>query len=45
MVFEKVAELGSARRAHAFLMAHDIRLGVRSTRDRTRGCSAGGRLG
>jgi Recombinase len=32
MVFEKVAELGSARRAHTFLITHDIRLGVRSTR-------------
>jgi DNA invertase Pin-like site-specific DNA recombinase len=32
LVFEKTAELGSARRAHAFLLAHDIRLGVRSYR-------------
>jgi len=37
MVFEKVAELGSARRAHAFLVAHDIRLGVRSTRRSDKG--------
>jgi DNA invertase Pin-like site-specific DNA recombinase len=32
LVFEKVAELGSARRAHAFLIAQDIRIGVRSYR-------------
>jgi DNA invertase Pin-like site-specific DNA recombinase len=37
LVFEKVAELGSARQAHAFLIAHDIRLGVRSNRRRDRG--------
>lgn len=37
MVFEKVTELGSARRAHAFLVAHDIRLGVRSTRRSDKG--------
>ena len=30
MVFEKVDELGSARRAHAFLVANGIRMGVRS---------------
>lgn len=30
LVFEKVAELGSARRAHAFLITHNIQLGVRS---------------
>jgi DNA invertase Pin-like site-specific DNA recombinase len=30
LVFEKVAEPGSVRKAHAFLIAHDIRLGVRS---------------
>ena len=32
LVFEKTTELGSARRADAFLIAHDIRLGVRSYR-------------
>lgn len=32
LIFEKMAELGSARRAHAFLITHDIRLGVRSYR-------------
>jgi DNA invertase Pin-like site-specific DNA recombinase len=37
MVFEKVAELGSARRAHAFLVAHGIRLGVRSNRRSDKG--------
>jgi DNA invertase Pin-like site-specific DNA recombinase len=30
LLFGKVAELGSVRKAHAFLLAHDIRLGVRS---------------
>jgi hypothetical protein len=30
LVFQKVAELGSVRKARAFLIAHDIRLGVRS---------------
>jgi len=37
IVFEKVAELGSARQAHAFLIAHDIRLGVRSYRGPDKG--------
>jgi DNA invertase Pin-like site-specific DNA recombinase len=37
MVFEKVAELGSARQAHAFLIAHDIRLGVRLYRGPDKG--------
>jgi DNA invertase Pin-like site-specific DNA recombinase len=37
LVFDKVAELGSARRAHAFLVAHDIRLGVRPCRGPDRG--------
>ena len=37
MVFEKVAELGSARQAHASLIAHDIRLGVRPCKGPDRG--------
>jgi DNA invertase Pin-like site-specific DNA recombinase len=37
LVFEKMAELGSARRAHAFLIAGDIRLGVRSYRGPDKG--------
>jgi DNA invertase Pin-like site-specific DNA recombinase len=37
LVFDKVAELRSARQAHAFLMAHDIRLGVRSYRGPDKG--------
>src|SRR5262249_39453012 len=37
LVFEKVAELGSARKAYSFLIAHDIRLGVRSHRGPDKG--------
>ncbi|MBA4182126.1 MAG: recombinase family protein, partial [Anaerolinea sp.] len=37
LVFEKVAELGSARRACAFLVANDIQLGVRSYRGPDKG--------
>jgi hypothetical protein len=40
LIFEKVAELGSARQAHAYLMAHDIRLGVRSYRGPDQGTLA-----
>jgi DNA invertase Pin-like site-specific DNA recombinase len=37
LVFAKVAELGSARQVYAFLIAHDIRLGVRSYRGPDKG--------
>jgi DNA invertase Pin-like site-specific DNA recombinase len=37
LIFQKVAELGSARQAHAYLLAHDIRIGVRSYRGPNRG--------
>jgi DNA invertase Pin-like site-specific DNA recombinase len=37
LVFEKVAELGSARRACTFLIANDIQLGVRSYRGPDKG--------
>jgi DNA invertase Pin-like site-specific DNA recombinase len=37
LVFEKMAELRSARQAHAFLIANDIRLGVRSYRGPDKG--------
>jgi hypothetical protein len=32
LIFDKVAELGSARQAYAYLMANDVRIGVRSYR-------------
>src|SRR5262249_23730965 len=37
LVFDKVAELGSVRQAHVFLIAHDIRLGVRAYRGPDKG--------
>ena len=37
LLFDKVAELGSARQACAFLLAQDIRLGVRSYRGPDKG--------
>jgi DNA invertase Pin-like site-specific DNA recombinase len=37
LLFDKVAELRSARQAHAFLIAHDIRFGVRSYRGPDKG--------
>jgi DNA invertase Pin-like site-specific DNA recombinase len=37
LVFEKVAALGSARQAHAWLIAHDVRLGVRPHRGPDKG--------
>lgn len=37
LVFEKMVELRSARQAHAFLIANDIRLGVRSYRGPDKG--------
>ena len=37
LVFEKFSELGSARRAHSFLVTHNILLGVRSFRGPDKG--------
>ena len=37
LIFDKFAELGSVPKAHAYLVAHDIRIGTRLTRGPERG--------